>query len=112
MTPAIVAAERAGIPFTIFEKADEVRFPCLALARAALRSGGAMPTVLNAANEIAVAVFMAGQVDFYGTSFYPKHSAFVDRDVTWRAALLDFTRSFGYDEGRNGFWVQASFGDS
>ena len=29
---------------------------------------------------------MAKQVDFYGTSFYPKHSAFVDRDVTWRAA--------------------------
>jgi len=52
-------------------------------------------------------------VDFYGTSFYPKHSAFVDRDVPWRAALLDFTRSFGYDQGRNGFWVgelQGGFG--
>ena len=56
---------------------------------------------------------MARQVDFYGTSFYPKHSAFVDRDVPWRAALLDFTRSFGYDEGRSGFWVgelQGGFG--
>jgi beta-galactosidase len=56
---------------------------------------------------------MAKEVDFYGTSFYPKHSAFVDRDATWRAALLDFTRSFGYDEGRNGFWVgelQGGFG--
>ncbi|MGH9309784.1 MAG: beta-galactosidase [Vicinamibacterales bacterium] len=56
---------------------------------------------------------MAGQVDFYGTSFYPKHSAFVDRDAPWRAALFDFTRSFGYDEGRNGFWVgelQGGFG--
>ena len=56
---------------------------------------------------------MAKQVDFYGTSFYPKHSAFVDRDVAWRAALFDFTRSFGYDEGRNGFWVgelQGGFG--
>jgi beta-galactosidase len=56
---------------------------------------------------------MAREVDFYGTSFYPKHSAFVDRDVQWRAALLDFTRSFGYDEGRNGFWVgelQGGFG--
>jgi beta-galactosidase len=42
---------------------------------------------------------MAAQVDYYGTSFYPKHSAFVDRDVPWRAALLDFTRSFGYDRG-------------
>jgi beta-galactosidase len=56
---------------------------------------------------------MARQVDFYGTSFYPKHSAFVDRDVPWRAALLDFTRSFAYDEGRAGFWVgelQGGFG--
>ena len=56
---------------------------------------------------------MARQVDFYGTSFYPKHSAFVDRDVPWRAALLDFTRSFGYDQGRSGFWVgelQGGFG--
>ena len=56
---------------------------------------------------------MAREVDFYGTSFYPKHSAFVDRDVQWRAALLDFTRSFGYDEGRDGFWVgelQGGFG--
>ena len=56
---------------------------------------------------------MAREVDFYGTSFYPKHSAFVDRDVPWRAALLDFARSFGYDHGRQGFWVgelQGGFG--
>jgi beta-galactosidase len=56
---------------------------------------------------------MARQVDYYGTSFYPKHSAFVDRDVQWRAALLDFTRSFGFDEGRGGFWIgelQGGFG--
>jgi beta-galactosidase len=56
---------------------------------------------------------MAKEVDFYGTSFYPKHSAFVDRDAPWRAALFDFTRSFGYDQGRRGFWVgelQGGFG--
>ena len=56
---------------------------------------------------------MAKEVDFYGTSFYPKHSAFVDRDPIWRAALFDFTRSFGYDEDRRGFWVgelQGGFG--
>jgi beta-galactosidase len=56
---------------------------------------------------------MARQVDFYGTSFYPKHSSFVDRDVPWRGALLDFARSFGYAEGRGGFYVgelQAGFG--
>jgi beta-galactosidase len=56
---------------------------------------------------------MARQVDYYGTSFYPKHSSFVDRDVPWRAALLDFTRSFGYAGGRRGFYIgelQAGFG--
>lgn len=56
---------------------------------------------------------MAAQVDYYGTSFYPKHSAFVDRDVEWRGALLDFARSFGFARGRRGFWIgelQAGFG--
>jgi beta-galactosidase len=56
---------------------------------------------------------MAAQVDYYGTSFYPKHSAFVDRDTEWRGALLDFTRSFGFARGRRGFWIgelQAGFG--
>jgi len=56
---------------------------------------------------------MAAQVDYYGTSFYPKHSAFVDRDAPWRGALLDFARSFGYAGGRRGFWIgelQAGFG--
>ena len=47
-----------------FEPPDELRFPCLALARAALQEGGAAPTVLNAANEIAVEAFMAGRIGF------------------------------------------------
>jgi beta-galactosidase len=56
---------------------------------------------------------MAAQVDYYGTSFYPKHSAFVDRDVEWRGALLDFARSFGFANGGRGFWIgelQGGFG--
>ena len=47
-----------------FEPPDELRFPCLALARAALEEGGTAPTVLNAANEIAVEAFMAGRIGF------------------------------------------------
>ena len=56
---------------------------------------------------------MKAQVDYYGTSFYPKHSAFVDRPVEWRAALLDFARSFGYEGSGRGFWIgelQGGFG--
>ncbi len=40
------------------------RFPCLALAYAALRHGGAWPVALNAANEIAVAAFLEGRLPF------------------------------------------------
>jgi beta-galactosidase len=53
---------------------------------------------------------MARQVDFYGTSFYPKHSYAVGRDPAWRGALLDFAWS---SSGGRGFWVgelQGGFG--
>jgi 1-deoxy-D-xylulose-5-phosphate reductoisomerase len=54
----------AAIGALTFEPADEARFPCLSLARAALRQGGALPTVLNAANEIAVEAFISGRIGF------------------------------------------------
>lgn len=43
---------------------DEDRFPATRLAREAAEAGGAAPAVLNAANEIAVAAFLAGQIGF------------------------------------------------
>ena len=43
---------------------DETRFPATRLARQAAEAGGAAPAVLNAANEIAVAAFLAGQIKF------------------------------------------------
>ncbi|AMJ60097.1 1-deoxy-D-xylulose-5-phosphate reductoisomerase [Bosea sp. PAMC 26642] len=49
-----------------FERPDLARFPALGLAIAALAGGGAMPAVLNAANEIAVAAFLAGHIPFPG----------------------------------------------
>jgi 1-deoxy-D-xylulose-5-phosphate reductoisomerase len=47
-----------------FEPPDLERFPALGLARAALGRGGAVPAVLNAANEVAVAAFLAYQIGF------------------------------------------------
>ena len=47
-----------------FEPPDLERFPALRLARLALQSGGAAPTILNAANEVAVAGFLGGEVGF------------------------------------------------
>jgi 1-deoxy-D-xylulose-5-phosphate reductoisomerase len=49
-----------------FERPDTDRFPCLGLAYEAIRTGGTMPTVLNAANEIAVQKFIDGKLDFMG----------------------------------------------
>ncbi|MDB5580494.1 MAG: 1-deoxy-D-xylulose 5-phosphate reductoisomerase, partial [Bradyrhizobium sp.] len=49
-----------------FEEADTTRFPALALARQAMAAGGAAPTVLNAADEVAVAEFIAGRIGFQG----------------------------------------------
>ncbi len=47
-----------------FLEPDLKRFPCLALAREALDKGGAMPCVLNAADEVAVEAFLAGRLRF------------------------------------------------
>ncbi len=47
-----------------FEEPDMVRFPALHLAREALRAGGSAPTVLNAANEVAVQAFLERRVGF------------------------------------------------
>src|SRR5207248_9271157 len=48
------------------ERPDTTRFPALRLAREALQAGGGAPTVLNAANEVAVAEFLRGGLDFLG----------------------------------------------
>jgi 1-deoxy-D-xylulose-5-phosphate reductoisomerase len=47
-----------------FEPADTARFPCLDLAFRALAGGPGLPIVLNAANEVAVAAFLAGTLRF------------------------------------------------
>jgi len=49
-----------------FEAPDPIRFPALALARQALQAGNGVPTVLNAANEIAVYEFIGGRLGFAG----------------------------------------------
>ncbi len=54
----------AQIGSLTFEAPDLERFPCLALAWDAMRAGGSAPCILNAANEIAVAAFIAGQAGF------------------------------------------------
>jgi 1-deoxy-D-xylulose-5-phosphate reductoisomerase len=49
-----------------FEKVSSRRFPCLALARHAMRQGGVQPCALNAADEVAVAAFLDRRLSFAG----------------------------------------------
>jgi 1-deoxy-D-xylulose-5-phosphate reductoisomerase len=71
---ALTYPDRAATPvptldlaeaFTLeFEPPDEDAFRCLALAREAGETGGTAPAVLNAANEVAVAAFLRGELGF------------------------------------------------
>jgi 1-deoxy-D-xylulose-5-phosphate reductoisomerase len=71
---ALLYPERVVAPFARLDLAkirtleflpvDTHRFPAVELAYAALRAGGSMPAVLNAANEIAVERFLAGELPF------------------------------------------------
>lgn len=47
-----------------FQKPDDRTFPCLSLAYSALKAGGTLPAVVNAANEVAVAAFLDGSIRF------------------------------------------------
>ncbi|MBO6609717.1 1-deoxy-D-xylulose-5-phosphate reductoisomerase [Altererythrobacter sp.] len=54
----------AAIGELSFYSPDEVRFPATRLAREAIGAGAGAPATLNAANEVAVAAFLAGQIGF------------------------------------------------
>ena len=64
-TPA-ARLDLARVATLTFEEPDLERFPALAIARRALAAGGAAPTVLNAANEVAVREFIDGRLGFCG----------------------------------------------
>ncbi len=64
MDTPCAALDLAQLGELTFRAPDEARFPATALCRAAAETGGAAPAVLNAANEIAVAAFLSGQIAF------------------------------------------------
>jgi 1-deoxy-D-xylulose-5-phosphate reductoisomerase len=70
-----------------FESPDEERFPALRLAREALRTGGAAPTVLNAANEVAVEGFLAEKIGFLEIAGIVEH--ILERFPSENAETLD-----------------------
>ncbi len=70
-----------------FEEPDLDRFPCLALAYEALKAGGTMPAVLNAANEIAVRSFLDGKIGL--TSITEVNQGVMDEHTVTSANSLD-----------------------
>lgn len=90
-----------------FEKPDTDRFPCLALAHRCLERGGNMACVVNAANEVAVAAFLAGKlrfVDIYPLlektlslidfTADPDYARLVDTNTEARAVASDLVSAF------------------
>jgi 1-deoxy-D-xylulose-5-phosphate reductoisomerase len=77
-----------------FEPPDTVRFPCLALAFRALEGDRGLPIVLNAANEIAVAAFLQGQLTFTGIAGVIAHTMDAyERDGTQTIDGLEAVRA-------------------
>jgi len=70
-----------------FEAPDDARFPCLALARDALRRGGTAPAALNAANEAAVRLFLDDRIGF--TEIAPAVRRALEAHVTRPVASLE-----------------------
>ncbi|MFZ9396231.1 MAG: 1-deoxy-D-xylulose-5-phosphate reductoisomerase [Erythrobacter sp.] len=64
MDTPMAPLDLAAIGELTFFAPDEQRFPATRLAREAIRAGGGAPAALNAANEVAVAAFLAGQIRF------------------------------------------------
>ncbi len=91
-----------------FEAPDEVRFPCLRIARAALAAGGAQPTIMNAANEIAVAAFIAGALSFYELAALVEEAC-ESFAGTHRAAPADVAEALAVDREVRA-WAEAKVG--
>jgi 1-deoxy-D-xylulose-5-phosphate reductoisomerase len=64
MAAPVARLDLAQIAKLTFEAPDSERFPALSLCRRVLQIGGAAPTILNAANEIAVRSFLAEEIGF------------------------------------------------
>jgi 1-deoxy-D-xylulose-5-phosphate reductoisomerase len=72
-----------------FEAPDEERFPALRLARQAMAAGGAAPNVLNAANEVAVAAFLAERIGFLDIARVVEETLSAAASLNLRSETLD-----------------------
>lgn len=107
MAVAVPRLDLARAGSISFEAPDPARFPALNLARAALREGGTAPAVLNAANEVAVRLFLDGKIGFLsiaamieavldrvGATAAEDLEAVLAADAAARAAAEEHARTF------------------
>lgn len=87
MDTPLAPLDLATIGELSFFAPDEERFPATRLAREAAEAGGAAPAVLSAANEVAVAAFLAGQIAFTDISAVVAQT--LDRDLPPAPGCLD-----------------------
>ena len=89
----------AQIATLSFEPPDLERFPALSLARKALTAGGGAPTVLNAANEVAVAEFLGRQLNFLGIATLVEETldAAFRRELTRDPSNIDDALAIDHD---------------
>jgi 1-deoxy-D-xylulose-5-phosphate reductoisomerase len=88
--PDLPALDLVSIGALHFEPPDHARFPALRLAFEAMRRGGVVPAVLNAANEVAVQAFLEGGIRF--SSIATTAARVLERDWPDRGASLDEIR--------------------
>lgn len=77
----------AEVKTLTFERPDVERFPCLHYAYEALETGGTMPAVLNAANEVAVEAFLSRRTSFANISSVIRET--MDAHVSRKASCLE-----------------------
>jgi 1-deoxy-D-xylulose-5-phosphate reductoisomerase len=102
---ALLYPERVTAPFARldlakirtldFSEVDARRYPAVGLAYAACRAGGSMPAVLNAANEVAVERFLAGELPF--TGIVEVVSRVLDRHAASVAPINSVDDALGWD---------------
>jgi 1-deoxy-D-xylulose-5-phosphate reductoisomerase len=89
METPLAPLDLAAIGQLTFEPPNETLFPATRLAREAIAAGGAAPAILNAANEIAVAAFLAGQIRFTRIAALVEETLARSHDVPRPASLED-----------------------
>jgi 1-deoxy-D-xylulose-5-phosphate reductoisomerase len=96
METPLAPLDLAAIGQLTFEAPNEALFPATRLAREAIAAGGSAPAILNAANEVAVAAFLAGQIRFTRIAALVEETLARSNDAPRPASLdevLDVDRS-------------------